>query len=212
MCKKLGHGSNYGGEPETLANQSKLPIAVVSAFQPKYFAAFPAHRQWHEAVRDQLRRHGYLLSLTGRKRYFFGRRTSPDTFREALAYDPQCSLADGVNTVMLNLWRSQRMRQLGVVLWAHDHDALTWMYPADREDEIVPALIEAHKIRIPLSNDRMMEIPFDCKVGWNKGDWDKDNAQKNPDGLKDYVVGKGDSRKRSPKVSILDRPIRRKHG
>src|SRR6266567_6453074 len=36
MCKKLGHGSNYGGRSATLAMQTNLPEPVVIGFQPKY--------------------------------------------------------------------------------------------------------------------------------------------------------------------------------
>ena len=45
MCKKLGHGSNYGGKPNTLAEQSKVELDLVRQFQPKYFSAFPAHQR-----------------------------------------------------------------------------------------------------------------------------------------------------------------------
>src|SRR5258706_5758414 len=128
MCKKLGHGSNYGGKPATLSAQAKLPIGVVTEFQPKYFKAFPAHLDWQGWVDDQLRRHGYLITLTGRKRWFFGRRNDPATLREAIAYDPQGSLADIVNTAMLNIWQ----KQIATIMM-HDHDALTLQYPAHLE-------------------------------------------------------------------------------
>ena len=105
MCKKLGHGSNYGGQPATLAQQCRLPIDVVIAFQPKYFKAFPAHQSWQQHVDTTLRRTGFLVSLTGRKRWFFGRRNDPDTLRAAIAYDPQGSFADIVNRAMLHIWR-----------------------------------------------------------------------------------------------------------
>ncbi len=201
MCKKLGHGSNYGGKPAALAEQTKLPLAVVESFQPKYFRAFPSHQRWHEAVDSQLRRHGYIISLTGRKRYFFGRRTSDDTLRAAIAYDPQGSLADVVNRAMLRIWRT------GIaVLWAHDHDALTFMYPAEAEDEVVPKLIEMLPETVVLRGEREMRIPYVAKTGWNKGDYD---AQTNPDGLRDYVGT--DTRRRSAKQSILDRPVRRRN-
>lgn len=203
MCKKLGHGSNYGGKPATLASQAKLPLEVVTAFQPKYFRAFPAHQRWHEAVDNQLRRFGKIVSLTGRQRYFFGRRTADDTLREAIAYDPQCSLADIVNRAMLRIWRERV-----AVLWAHDHDALTFMYPEDREDEVVPRLMEMLPEAVALANGREMKIPYDAKTGWNKGDY---NGSTNPDGLKDYDPGKGDQRRRSKALGIMDRPLRRKH-
>lgn len=198
MCKKLGHGSNYGGKPQTLAAQSKLPITVVSEFQPKYFIAFPAHQRWHAWVENQLRTTGTLITLTGRKRQFWGRRNDDSTLREAIAYDPQGSLADIVNTAMLNIWRER----IAIVMM-HDHDALTFMYPEEREDEVVPLLKEALVITVPLKHGRELRVPYDCKVGWNRGDY---NAKTNPDGLKDYQPG--DKRRRTPQVRILDRKFR----
>lgn len=202
MCKKLGHGSNYGGQPETLSNESHLPIGVVIDFQPKYFRAFPSHQRWQSHVDTTLRTKGSLISLTGRKRHFFGRRTDPDTLREAIAYDPQGSLADIVNRAMLRVWH-----QRYAIVMMHDHDALTFMYPSHLEDEIVPRLIADLPEPIQLKHNRTMTIPYDCKVGWNKGEY---NAETNPDGLRDYITG-DQGRRRRPKVSILDRVIHRKH-
>lgn len=199
MCKKLGHGSNYGGMPATLAAQTKLPIEVVQAFQPKYFGAFPAHQQWQWAVQQQLATSGYLINLTGRKRWFWGRRTDPDVVRAAIAYDPQGSLADIVNRAMLNIWRKGY-----VIIMFQDHDALTFMYPEAVEDEIIPQIMADLVVRVPLANGRELAIPYDCKVGWNKGDYDPIT---NYEGLKDYTGT--EERKREAKAGILDRPIRR---
>lgn len=198
MMKKLGHGSNYGGKPHTLSQQAKVPISVVQDFQPKYFLAYPAHLQWHYYVEAELRKRGYLVSLTGRKRHFWGRRNDADTLRGAIAYDPQCSLADIVNRAMLRIWRTDI-----ATLCMHDHDALTFMYPEEQEDEIIPKLMHLLPEDIPLKNGRSLRIPYDCVVGWNRG---KYNEKTNPEGLKDY--GAGDKRKRQPKVGILDRSFR----
>lgn len=203
MCKKLGHGSNYGGLPKTLAQQAKLPETVVRDFQPKYFSAFPAHIKWHGWVNDQLKRTGNLTSLSGRKRWFFGRRSDPATLREAIAYDPQGSLADIVNRAMLRIWRWAKSTGYPVYIMMHDHDALTFMYPEEREDEIIPMLKEMLVEELPLLHGRVLRIPYDCKVGWNKGEY---NAKTNPDGLKDYEAQ--DKRTRTPQVSILDRILR----
>ncbi len=203
MCKKLGHGSNYGGRPDTLAAQTKLPVEVVKAFQPLYFSAFPAHQQWHEWVPEQLAQRGYLTSVGGRKRWFFGRRTDPETIRAALAYDPQETLARVVNEAMLHVWREFP----GVSIMMHDHDALTFQYPEAQEDEILAKLLPALIRPIPLRNGRILAIPYDCEVGWNKGHYD---ARSNPNGLRGYEVGdKG--RRRVPEGGLLDRRVRRVH-
>jgi DNA polymerase-1 len=194
MCKKLGHGSNYGGKPQTLAEQSHLPINVVAEFQPKYFSAFPAHQRWQADVDNKLRQLGYLISLTGRKRWFFGRRSDPSTLREAIAYDPQCSLADIVNLAMLKLWR-QRI----AIIVMQDHDAITFMYKESDEDAIIPQLLSSLVVPIPLANGRTLQIPYDVEVGWNKGHY---HPETNLDGLRGYIGH--DTRKRQPQRNFLD--------
>ena len=209
MCKKLGHGSNYGGQPATLATQTQLPIRVVKEFQPTYFAAFPAHQRWQDWVKEQLHQTGKLISLTGRQRYFFGRRNDPATLREAIAFDPQCSLADIVNTAMLRIWRDR-----SAIVVMHDHDALTFMYPEHLEDTIIPQITEKLTIPISLANGRTLRIPYDVETGWNKGHWccgerkpecKGCKREKNLDGLKTYK--EHDKRKRSPTLGVLDRVV-----
>jgi DNA polymerase-1 len=200
-CKKLGHGSNYGGQPPTLSAQTRLDLEIVNAFQPKYFAAFPAHLMWHEWTKEQLKHSGILTTLTGRRRHFHGRRTDPKTFRQAIAFDPQGSLADIVNTAMLNIWR----KNLAVIMF-QDHDAITFMYPEQTEDQIIPILKSNLLVPIELNNGRVLSIPYDCETGWNKGKYD---AVKNPDGLREFTGH--DTRRRSPKVPILDRVICRRN-
>src|SRR5574337_1516108 len=87
MCKKIGHGSNFGGAPPAIALETKLPEHIIAEFQPKYFTAFPAHKQRLAWIAEELRTKGYLISLGGRRRYFFKRRTDRKTINEASAYD-----------------------------------------------------------------------------------------------------------------------------
>lgn len=201
MCKKIGHGTNYGGKPRTLANQAKIEIGLIEDFQPKYFRAFPAHLRWHAFVDRTLREDGYLVSLTGRKRWFFGRRNDDSTLREAIAYDPQGSLADILNRGMLNVWESG-----SCILLMQIHDAILVQYPEEEEDKIIPKILEDLKVPIRLDSGRLFTIPYGVATGWNWGKFDKDE---NPDGLKSYKGN--DQRKRTPQVSILDRSLRKAH-
>lgn len=201
MCKKIGHGSNYGGKPRTLATQAKVDIGVIQDFQPKYFAAFPAHLEWHAHVQNVLQSTGCIVSLTGRKRYFHGRRGEDSTLREAIAYDPQGSLADILNAGMLNVWRARDCQLLMQI-----HDAILIQYPEDQEDEILSNILEQIRCPIHLKHDREFIIPYDAATGWN---WGKFKEGKNPDGLKTYKGG--DTRKRTPTMHLLDRPLHRSH-
>ncbi len=196
MCKKIGHGTNYGGMPETLAAQAKVDVSVIEDFQPKYFGAFPAHHRWHEWTTEEIRRYGLIVSLTNRKRYFFGRRNDPKVLREAIAYQGQ-ALGDILNAGMLSVWRANTCQVLMQI-----HDAILIQYPEDREDEIIPKVLAQVTQPIQLEHGRVLTIPYDCATGWNWGKYSKDNL----DGLKGYKGG--DQRKRTPQVKILDRRVR----
>jgi len=201
MCKKIGHGTNYGGKPRTLAGQAKVELSLIEDFQPKYFRAFPAHLRWHAWVERQLREFGYLVTLTGRKRWFFGRRNDDSTLREAIAYDPQGSLADILDRGMLEVWRRR-----ACVLLMQIHDAILVQYPEEREDEIIPLVRSQLEVRISLEGDRQFIIPYGVQTGWN---WGKYDAKDNPDGLKTWTPG--DKRRRTPEVPLLDRKFPRLH-
>lgn len=195
MCKKIGHGSNYMGKPFTLAKQAKIDQRAIEDFQPKYFIAFPAHQRWHEYTKETIRSVGQLTSLTGRRRHFFGRRDDDETFRQAIAFDPQGSLGDILNRGMLSVFRANDCQLLMQI-----HDAILIQYPEAQEDEVIPKVQSQLRQVIELRHGRQLIMPFDVKTGWNWGNYSNANQA----GLKSYTPGK-DQRKRPAEVHLLDR-------
>jgi hypothetical protein len=194
MCKKIGHGTNYLGQPETISIQAMVPIRMIQEFQSVYFQAFPAHSQWHEWTDKTLRREGILTTLTGRRRHFFGRRNDSDTLRAAIAFDPQGSLADIVNHGMLQLWRERIC-----ILLMQIHDAVIVGYPEELEDDLIPRIKKLLEYRVELNNNRTLLIPYGCSTGWN---WGHHDSETNPNGLKSW---KGeDKRKRVEEAEFVD--------
>jgi DNA polymerase I len=200
MCKKIGHGTNYGGQPKTISEESKVDIRIIEDFQPKYFRAFPAHLLWHQHVYEELREFGYLTTLTGRRRHFLGRRNDDAVRREAIAYDPQGSLADIVNSGMLNVWRRRSCQVLMQI-----HDAILIQYPQQRENEVIEQVRQQLEHPIILDQGRHFVIPYGVATGWN---WGK-HSEENPDGIKTFKGS--DQRKRSKKKSFLDTKLRGSH-
>lgn len=199
MCKKIGHGSNFGGEAAAIALETKLPIDKIAEFQPKYFEAFPALKQRFDWTRNELKTKRCLTSLGGRRRYFFKRPSDKKLLKEALAYDPQETESYVVNTAMLNIWK-----QNIAILMFQDHDALTFMYPERDESRIIPLIQQSLPVPIPLAHGRTLTIPYDVEVGWNKGHYDE---QRNPDGLREY--NGSDDRRRRSQTAIMDRVVHR---
>lgn len=210
-AKRLGHGSNYDGKPPNMAKVTKVPQNIVAMFQNNYFSGFPGIPRWHQRVRDTLRTDGVMVSLTGRKRYFFGRRDEAATQRAAIANDPQGSVGDILNTGMLRVWK------LGVCqLLMQIHDAIVVQYPEEKEQEILPQVINAIRVPIELNGGRQLIIPSEAKTGWNwskyccgqrKPECGKCDLPSNPNGLKKFKEGKEDERRRIVRVDLLDRPL-----
>lgn len=97
---------------------------------------------------------------------------------------------------MIKIWR------LGIaILLMDDHDALTFMYPEKDEARVVPILLEALVVPIPLEGGRTLRIPYDAEVGWNKGHYHPDT---NPDGLRSWAGPGADNRRRLPIRSPLE--------
>lgn len=192
--------TNYNGKPYTMAQHTKLEAPLIQQFQTKYFNAFPAHQQWHNSVAVELLRHGFLTTLTGRRRYFFGRRNEDTTVREAIAYNPQGSVGDILNRGMLQVWR------LGICqLLLQIHDAILIQYPEAEEDTVIPAVLAALAVPITLREGRVLTIPSEAQTGWN---WAKFNEKTNPDGLMKYRGKDARTRTETPArelASILDR-------
>lgn len=177
MAKVLGHGSNYMGTPPTMQKHTKIEQAVIKSFQTRYFTAFPFIPKWHDRVASTIQHEGKMTNLMGRKRHFFGRRNDPTTHRAGVAYDPQGSIADILNTGMLRLWRARLSELLLQV-----HDAVLTQHLEGDEDNVVPRECELIKVPIELSYGRTLVIPSEALVGWN---WAKQTPA-NPDGLIKY--------------------------
>jgi DNA polymerase-1 len=202
LAKKLGHGTNYYGQPYTMSRHTKLPQEVIRSFQSKYFNAFPISR-WHDAVRKELLETGTLTTLYGRRRHFFGRRNDDSTLREAIAYSPQSMTADQINTALLNIWR--RADPAKVHLLIQVHDSILLQYLEAEEATLIPKIKALMGAPLKLPNGRVFDVPHEIKVGWNWADAGPDN----PQGL---VKFNGvDTRKRTSRqpTHILDRVLLR---
>jgi hypothetical protein len=166
--------SNYLGQPGHMAKQSKFPIANVKEFQAAYFGAFPCIPAWHKNVFWKLSNLGYIETLFGDRRVFFGRPEEAATRREAVAHAPQSMTGKEINIGILNLWRANRVQLLIQV-----HDSILFQFPEEQEDEIIPWALEALKAPLTLSLGREFVVPTEAKVGWTWGN----HSDTNPDGL-----------------------------
>ncbi len=201
LAKKLGHGSNYLGQPSTMAKHAQIDIAMAVEFQKGYFGTFPEIAMLHDWIRHQLAHGGSLTNIWGRERTFYGRADDAATHREAMAFMPQSSTAERTNLGMWKVWKylGQTIRLLG-----QGHDAIYFLYPPAQESTIIPEAIRLTDIRFT-HGSRELIVPGEVKLGWNwapyrsEADAAKEQAKgvdcrANPYGLKKFKPGAIDDR------------------
>lgn len=212
MAKRGGHGTNYYGQPWTMAKHLKVPKELIEHFQRAYFLAFPAMRRWHTRVSGQLGRTQSITTFVGRERTFFGRPNDDATLRQAIAYEPQSAVADIINEGGVRVWR--RFPQIKPI--AQIHDAFVFQVPGtpDSQSELISQILSTFTVPIQSRRrpDRIMTIPSEAKVGWNWASADpsmKTFSDGNPDGLRKWKGFDGRSRTENPEDPLLDRVVYR---
>lgn len=198
-AKRLGHGTNYFGQPAHMSKEVRIPFDLVAEFQRTYFKAFPGIPEWHNWVRSKLLKDGWITTFMGRHRQFMGRRWDAETLRAAIAYEPQSAVADYLNKGLLSVWRSGKVELLLQV-----HDAIVFQYPEHLEDTVIPDVQRLLEIEIPLLHGRSLVIPTEAFTGWNWGYTKNAKGElTNPDGLIPFTGD--DKRVRTKPTSFLDR-------
>lgn len=170
VSKRLGHGTNYYGQPRNMSRHTKLPVEVVEAFQLRYFGAFPGIPKWHRAQSKKLTTIQEITTILGRTRTFFGRPDDDATLREAIAYEPQSMVGDILNLALWRVWNETKVNPQfrHVKILAQIHDAILVEYKETDEAFIVPAIRDLMQIPLQVA-DRQVTIPVDYKIGWNWG-------------------------------------------
>lgn len=198
MAKKLGHGTNYMGQPFTMSIHTKVPVPQIENFQRNYYGSFPCIPAWQQWTIEQLQQHGCLSNLFGRRRYFFGRRNDQQIINAAIAYSPQGTTGDAINAGILNLWRYNNGETFQLHIQVHDSILLS--IPEEQEDELVPLANSLMLAPIQLKRNREFIIPVEAQTGWNWGY----ESKANPHGLTKW---RGSDSRTSPKST---RPMRRR--
>lgn len=194
MAKRLGHGTNFLGKPHTMAMHTKTERSVIENFQTRYFEAFPSIPMWHDWTLEQISTLGYLTTLYGRRRYFFGRAKDPATHREAIAYSPQSMTAWQIDYGYLQLWKHMPEAELLVQV----HDSIQFQVELRNLDRLMPKAMKLLECPLELSNGREFIVPLEAKVGWNWGDVAYGKNKQPIDNLKGLQVWKGSEQRQPP--------------
>lgn len=182
LAKKLGHGTNYLGTPRTMAKHAHVPTALIENFQNRYFRAFPVIQMWHKQRIEEVKQHGSITTMFGRRRIFFDRGNDASTHRKAIAFEPQSCTGEEIDRGLYQVWKAFPQVQL----LNQVHDSILLQLPLSEATDLVPQVLETMKVTLELKGGRRFSVPLEAAGGWNWGYRTEDlktGKVTNPNGL-----------------------------
>ena len=157
-AKAINFGIIYGISAFGLANQLGIAREEASAYIKKYFERFPGIRAYMDETRDFCRRHGYVLTLFGRKCHYpdiKASNASVRSFNERASINArlQGTAADIIRRAMIRMEDALAEKKLSAQMLLQVHDELIFEVP---DDEVAATL--------PVVQHVMQDAPFPAVV------------------------------------------------
>jgi DNA polymerase-1 len=162
--KVINFGIIYGMGPVRLSRELAITRQQAAEYIDRYFARYPGVRRFYERMLEHARRHGYVETLLGRRRYLPDIASDHRGLRqlaERIATNTpiQGSAADVIKLAMVRLASALRSRKLRAAMVLQIHDELLLECP---EDELKPALTV---VREAMEEAVQLAVPIVVDVG-----------------------------------------------
>jgi DNA polymerase-1 len=163
-AKMVNFGIIYGISAFGLSQRLGIPRQEAGDIINQYFQQFPGIRRYLDSTIAFAREHGYVETVTGRRRYIRDIRSANNTVRggaerNAINAPVQGSAADMIKIAMINIHRELTRRQLNTRMLLQVHDELVFdLYPPE-EKEVRALAEEKMKTAIPL------DVPIAVEIG-----------------------------------------------
>src|ERR1043166_7022749 len=163
-AKMVNYGISYGMSAFGLSQRLRIPRKEAAAIIDQYFAQFPGIRQYMSDTVEFARKHGYVETVTGRRRYMRDIRSSNATIRNsaernAINAPIQGTAADMIKIAMIEIHQELKQRRLKTRMLLQVHDELVFDLYIPEEQQ-VRSLVEdkmMHAIQLP--------VPIEVETG-----------------------------------------------
>ncbi len=162
-AKMVNYGIAYGISAFGLSQRLGIPRKEGAVIIEQYFKQFPGIRRYMDDTIAFAREHGYVETVTGRRRYLRDIRSSNNTVRGAAERNAinapiQGTAADMIKLAMINIQRELTARKLKTRMLLQVHDELVFELFAAEEKEVCALVEEKMKTAIPLDVPMVVEM------------------------------------------------------
>jgi DNA polymerase-1 len=162
-AKMVNYGIAYGISPFGLAQRLAIPRKEAAEIIDQYFKQFPGIGRYMDETIAFAREHGYVETVTGRRRYIRDIRSSNNTVRSgaernAINAPIQGTAADMIKLAMVNIHAELIRRKLETRMLLQVHDELVFDLYRPEENEARAIVEEGMKNAIQLDVPIVVEI------------------------------------------------------
>lgn len=190
LGKKSNHGNSYRMSPDRWtqvinAESDNPPFVTVTlaesrVYNKKWLSLYVGIKQWWLAVENQLAANRTIITPYGRRRVFYGQWGDP-LFKEAIAYNPQSTVADhalgaiqpelGISGGILGISKLPDVKN-HCRLITTAHDSVLLEVPLGSEREIAPQVYKQFHRPLVVNGDEFT-IPVDGEYGERYGELER---------------------------------------
>ncbi len=170
--KLRNHSGNYMAGPGVMvAKALKDGISGITwEFSKQIIAStflnIPGLQKWWRCVEMELQRSRVLTTCLGRKRIFFGRLDDNTTIRDAVSWEPQSTVGEITNMILVELFR---VLDKDCKIIIQNHDEVVVDTPKHKVDYVKMHMQRASIIPLYVAglNEKPLVIPIEITVGLN---------------------------------------------
>ncbi len=163
-AKMVNFGIAYGISAFGLSQRLGIPRKEAGDIIDQYFKQFPGIRRYMDETIEFARKHGFVETVTGRRRYIRDIRSANNTIRGAAERNAinapiQGTAADMIKLAMISIHRELARRKLKTRMLLQVHDELVFDLYQREQQEVQPMVEEKMKTAIPL------DVPLAVEMG-----------------------------------------------
>jgi DNA polymerase-1 len=163
-AKMVNYGIAYGISAFGLAQRLGIPRKEAATIIEQYFAKYPGIPGYMNATVEFAQKHGYVQTVTGRRRYLRDINSANATVRGAAERNAinapiQGTAADMIKIAMINIHRELQEGKFKTRMLLQVHDELVFDVYRPEEKKVRPIIEEKMKTAIKL------DVPIEVEMG-----------------------------------------------
>lgn len=162
-AKMVNFGIVYGISAFGLAQRLHIPRKEAASIIDQYFGQYPGIGRYMRDTIDFCRKHGYVQTVTGRRRYLRDITSANGTVRGAAERNAinapiQGSAADMIKLAMAGIHQALLEHGLKTKMLLQVHDELVFDVPRDEVEQVKPMIRSKMETAIPLEVPILVEL------------------------------------------------------